>query len=225
MGRKIFVTYKYGDTSVRPLPGKLITKARHYVNVFQTKLEQTDEIYKGEDDGTDLSDFADETIASELRDKIYDSSITVVFISKDMREAHTPEKDQWIPWEVSYSLREPTRSGRTSKSNGMLAVTLPDENNSYSYYILEDTCDYCHCRTLRTNTLFQILRDNMFNLKIPTFNKCEHHSAGNKVYTGPSSYIKSIKWDDFIKDIPGNLDTATKLAANISNYDISKTLK
>lgn len=228
MGRKIFVSYKYGDTQVQDLniyedtfwgKQKIETKARHYVNELSKVLESEDHIFKGEDDGQSLVDFSDEYIESSLRNKIYDSSITVVLVSKGMKNWNN-EKDQWIPWEISYSLKEYTRNGRTSLSNGLIAVVLPDNFNSYDYYISRD--EVCNCKNLKTDFLFQILRDNMFNIKSPNTSKC---SNGSTVYHGDSSYIQSIKWSEFIENPNYYLNKAIEIRDNKSAYTITKTVK
>lgn len=229
MGRKIFVSYKYGDTQVQDLNKyedtffgrqKVQTKARHYVNELAAVLESEDHIFKGEDDGQSLANFSDEYITSTLRDKIYDSSITIVLVSKGMKDIFKNEKDQWIPWEISYSLREYTRGGRTSLSNGVIAVVLPDETGSYEYYITNDSV--CNCRSLNTPFLFQILRENMFNIKSANTSPC---SNGSLVYYGDSCYIQSIKFGDFKNNPNYYLEKAIELRNKKEDYNITKTVR
>ncbi|MBL7881747.1 MAG: TIR domain-containing protein [Chryseobacterium gambrini] len=229
MGRKVFVSYKYADAQVQDLNvyeetfwgrQKVKTTVRHYVNELSVILDKEDHIYKGENDGESLAGFSDDHIASKLRDKIYDSSITIVFISKGMKDIWKTEIDQWIPWEISYSLKEYTRAGRTSLSNGILAIVLPDEFGSYSYYLNYD--NICNCTNYNTPILFQILKDNMFNQKNPDTYICEN---GSTIYRGEFSYIKTIKWDIFKSNPNHYLDKAIELRDKKHEYNITKTVK
>ncbi|WBX97641.1 TIR domain-containing protein [Chryseobacterium gambrini] len=229
MGRKVFVSYKYADAQVQDLNvyeetfwgrQKVKTTVRHYVNELSVILDKEDHIYKGENDGESLAGFSDDHIASKLRDKIYDSSITIVFISKGMKDIWKTEIDQWIPWEISYSLKEYTRAGRTSLSNGILAIVLPDEFGSYSYYLNYD--NICNCTNYNTSILFQILKDNMFNQKNPDTYICKN---GSTIYRGEFSYIKTIKWDIFKSNPNHYLDKAIELRDKKHEYNITKTVK
>lgn len=217
MGHKIFISYKYGDTAVLQFPTDTgeATKVRDYVTLFQEKLKETNHLNKGEMDGESLADFKDSTIESKLRDKIYDSSITVVFISPRMKDPYLPEDDQWIPWEVAYSLKEPTRNGRKSKRNAVLAVVIPDINASYDYAIQSRFCCQEKCETWHTEMLFKILRLNMFNRKTPDMVACPQREP---VYRGEESYIHMFRWSYFIEHIDECIAIAEKNCDNGEEY-------
>lgn len=223
MGNKIYVSYKYSDRQVAPLSNYAVTMARHYVDELQDALSEADHINKGEDDGESLADFTDEYIASKLRDKIYDSSLTVVLLSRGMKEYDKAEKDQWIPWEISYSLRAQTRDGRQSQPNGVLAVVLPDQGGSYAWYIKEKHCPHCNSTMLLTGQLFSILKENMFNAKDKERGTCENHESGTS-YRGDHSYIRSVKWADFIGNISYQLNKTIELRDRINEFNITKQI-
>ena len=150
MGRKIFITYKYKDYGVKVMPD--VTQPTwpcDYVNYIKNKVLSDDDIYKGEDSDQDISSWSEDDIWAHLKDKIYDSTITIVLISPNMKEPDKWQRSQWIPWEISFSLRETTRNNRTSHRNAILAVILPDQNGSFDYY--------------KKNDLFPILKGNIDN--------------------------------------------------------------
>lgn len=219
MGYKIFISYKYSDHSVEKLNHSIQTTARDYVDEIQQRLSNEDHMNKGENDNESLDDFKDTTIETKLKGKIFDSSITIVLISKNMWDKLRPEQDQWIPWEISYSLREKTRNNITSHPNGMLAVTIPDEYGDYNYFIDNHYCESCSTTLYKTDNLFKILRDNMFNEKIPTISNCS--SGNHKIYTGEFSYIKVVKWIDFLNNMNRYLDKVIEIKANRENYKLS----
>ncbi len=219
MGRKIFVSYKYADSSVPDLNLGEQTTVRHYVDIIQGLLSEEDHINKGENDGEDLSSFKESTIESKLRDKIFDSTITIVLISKNMKDPSKNESDQWIPWEVSYSLKEITRGDKTSGTNAMLAVVLPDEKNDYSYFVNHFACT----TSWNTDILFKILGNNMFNRNNKNLISCQT-CGGTHHIDDDHSYIHPVKWCDFIKDINKYIDIALKMNNNLNEYKIQKEL-
>lgn len=220
MGKKIFVSYKYEDSNVLALAGYYPTTVRSYVDELEKLLEKEDHIYKGEHDGEDLGSLVDATIGSKIGDKIFDSTVTIVLISKNMKE-NTPEKDQWIPWEISYSLREQSREQGNSKTNAVLAVVIPDQFGSYDYYITDNV--ECNSRTLDTSVLFQILSDSMFNMNDRESNT--RNCGGRKIYEGSPHYIESAKWRDFISNINWYINRVLDIRSHINEYTLTKNVK
>ena len=102
MGRKVFVSYKYKDNDVKIIPGVIQpTWPCDYVDYIQNKVLSSDDIYKGEKSDEDISDWDEVDIWEHLKDKIYDSTITILLISPNMKEPGKWQKSQWIPWEIS----------------------------------------------------------------------------------------------------------------------------
>lgn len=150
MGRKVFVSYKYEDNNVKSMPN--VTQPTwpcDYVDYIKNHVLSCDDVYKGENSDEDISSWSEDAIWQHLKDKIYDSTITIVLISPNMKEPGRWQKSQWIPWEISFSIRETTRNSRTSHRNAILAVVLPDKTGSFDYY--------------DKNNLFPILKSNIEN--------------------------------------------------------------
>lgn len=225
MGHKIFISYKYGDTSVQRLPRTPLwepTIVRHYVDEIQARLKEGDHINKGELDGEDLSMFKDETIASRLRGKIYDSSVTIVLISPRMKEPYTPECDQWIPWEISYSLKEVPRADRVSRANALLGIVLPDMYGSCEYVITDRKCCPTGCVHFDTTNLFSIIKDNTFNRKRPSKHSC---SRLDTIWEYPFSYMHIVSWFTFIDNIDASIERAIAIRDRITEFEIHKQVQ
>jgi len=102
MGHKVFVSYKFSDSA--DTRDKIITALKGQGNY-----------YKGEY-GYVALELADSSLKKYLSDKLFDSTVTVVVISPNINQS------KWVPWEIQYSLERQTRSGRTSKRNGIVCV-------------------------------------------------------------------------------------------------------
>jgi hypothetical protein len=228
MARKIFVSYKYKDenvyslkrTSEEFLSGR--TTVRTYVDKLEKYFDKTSSaVYKGESDDEDLSLISDDAIWDKLKDRIYDSTVTIVLISPNMKELYRRDKSQWIPWEISYSLKETTRNDRTSHSNAILAVVLPDRSGNYNYFWGDRQCNYCSCIQFNLDVVFDILRNNMFNKKDKISKNCY---CGITNYLGEHSYIKTVKWSEFIVDPQKYINIAIDIQNHIDEYEIVKEI-
>ena len=225
---KIFISYKYRDKHVRQnnsysyldwsseVEGGNYLTARDYVTHLMENV-LTNHTNKAEEDDEDLSDLSEDTIQQKLYDRIYDSTATIVLISKKMKEPKE-EKLQWIPREVAYSLREQPREDRTSYTNGILAVVLPDENGKYDYAVIDKSCGV---RSWKTDSFFEIIGDNMFNRKNKKQKLC--NSCFNYHHHGDDhSYIHPIKWDDFIEEHNKYINHVLDLKDRLDEYELKK---
>lgn len=209
MGKKIFVSYKYADEEVKKITNDYLKNdtVRDYVDKLEYVIGKED-IYKGEHSGEDQSKFKDDTIWEHLKNKIFDSSITIVLISKNMKELFYSEEEQWIYQEISYSLKELTRTSSNgnrenkSLSNAIICVVLPDRFGSYNYY-LRNTY---YAQSYNDNITFKIIAKN----------------RNNKKYTFNEDYVVTVKWEDFLKNYTKYINLAVDKQKRINEFNITK---
>lgn len=228
MGRKIFVSYKYKDEKVSKLQDCFYedvdgimkfnyrnTRVRDYVDLLQNKIGK-EHINLGEKDGESMDDFLNDEIETELKKKIRQCSVTIVLISKGMGLSNKTQKEQWIPWEISYSLSTVPTGGNTKLMNAVLGVVLPDEAGNYDWYYTHNPS--CNSVTHHTNLLFKILSSNMFNLLKKDTREC-NGSVIN--ISDEPSFIKTVKWNDFMNGDFYNfyIDKAVEVKSNKYDYD------
>lgn len=233
--KKVFVSYKYWDDKVYQYegmdkianPGLLSgfvgkdtyrVTPRSYLNKLSNILKEC-AVQKWEKDDEDLSNFKESTIASKLRDKIYDSSITIVLVSPGMKDCSEPEIEQWIPWEISYSVSKHSRNGRTSKTNGVVVVVLPDANNSYDYCL-----EKLPCSTILKFSdpfCFDIIAKNFFNANEPDKYHC--NTCNGTHYRGSDNhYFVYARWNEFCANPQQYIELAEQHSEKTSEYNIKK---
>lgn len=200
MARKTFISYKYSEAI--ELREKIISA-----------LEEDATYYNGETaDSPDLTDSDTETIKKNLRNMIYDTSVLILIISPNMLES------KWIDWEIEYSLKEISRSGRTSKTNGVVGVVM-EVNGSYDWFI-KNTTDY-HGNwaiTFETSKVYPIIYGNLFNS-----NPAIWHCNDCKVFdSDKGSYISIVKEEDFLMNPSLYIERAYEKSTETENYDLKK---
>ena len=201
MAHKTFVSYKYSET--KDLRDDIIEA-----------LGEDASYYKGEtSDSPDLTDTSTENIKKALKDMMYDSSVTIVIISPNMK------KSKWIDWEIEYSLKSITRKNRTSKTNGVVGVIMK-YNGGYSWLRTESNNeDGCKSNSYDSNKLYKIINENRFNQspKIYSCDKCKTVNA----LTG--SYIALVEQEDFLANPTKYIDNAFDKSENdASGYILCK---
>lgn len=199
MARRTFISYKYSEA--RGLRDRIIDA-----------LGKDASYYQGEtSDSPDMTDLKTETIKKNLRDMMYNTSVTIVIISPNMKDS------KWIDWELQYCLTKIKRKGRTSQRNGIVAV-IQKRNNSYSWFkkkVRED--DGCTVIRYEDDLVYDIVNNNRFNQN-PKKYSCDTCKCVNPL-TG--SYISYVEEDDFIANPSKYIENAYEKSENdASGYDI-----
>lgn len=204
MSRKTFISYKYSECC--DLRDKIINA-----------LGDDSKYYQGEtSDSPDLTDLKTETIKKKLRDMMYDTSVTIVILSPNMKES------KWIDWEIEYSLCKHTRKGRTSQTNGVVAV-IQKVKGDYSWFKYHDINSHgTQIVKYNLDKTFDIIANNHFNS-----NPEKWHCSECRTYDWlDGSYIAFIEEDEFLSDPNKFIENAYKKSENDgSGYDLTRTIK
>ena len=202
MAHKTFISYKYSE-------------ARNLRNSIIDALGDDATYYQGETSSSpDLSDTSTENIKKNLTDMMYDTSVTIVIISPNVKNSN------WIDWEIEYSLKNITRKGRTSHTNGVVGVIMKF-NGGYSWLKTTSTNgDGCTSSSYDESKVYSIINNNRFNQN-PKKYSCDICKTVNAL-TG--SYIAYVEEETFLSDPQKYIDNAYDKSENdAAGYDLTKT--
>lgn len=200
MAGKTFISYKFSE-------------AQDLRDEILDALGEDATYYQGETaESPDLTDSNTESIKKSLTDMMYDTSVTIVVVSPSMAES------SWIDWEIEYCLKEISRSGRTSLTNGVVGV-IQEVNGGYDWLVTRTTkSDGCVVRTIDESKLYGIIRENRANLKVDeyTCNECKCISQLD------GSYVALVDQQDFLKDPTRYIENAFDKSERTEKFDLSK---
>ena len=193
MAHKTFISYKYSE-------------AQDVRNRIIRALGADATYYQGEtSDSPDLTDTSTDNIKRVLKNMMYDTSVTIVVLSPNMR------KSKWIGWEIEYSLKSITRKNRTSHINGVVAV-IKKVNGSYDWfkYSSGNGVNY------HMDKIQDIISKNHFNSTPPI------KSGGSWDWLN-GSYIAFIEEENFLSNPHMYIENAYNKSENdATGYRITK---
>lgn len=202
MTHKTFISYKYSESL--DLRDKIIEA-----------LGEDASYYQGETvDSPDMTDCKAETIKKHLTDMMFNTSVTIVIISPNIKQS------KWIDWEIEYCLKKITRKGRTSQCNGIVAV-IKKINGSYDWFKNKVTnADGCNTSTYNEDLVYDIIKNNRYN-QTPSIYSCPICKSVNAL---SGSYISYVEQDEFLSNPHKYIDNAFDKSENdAAGYKIEPT--
>ncbi len=200
MARRTFISYKYSE-------------AQKLRDDIIEALGDDATYYQGEtSDSPDLTDASTDSIRKRLTDMMYNTSVTIVIISPNLT------KSKWIDWEIEYCLKEISRQGRTSKTNGVVGV-IQEINGEYDWLVtISEKPDGCKLRMIDESKLYPIINNNRYrrNGQAYACNNCKSHSMLD------GSYISIIDEKVFLDDPDKFIENAYAKSERADEFDLRK---
>ena len=143
---------------------------------------------------------------------MYDTSVTIVVVSPNIKQS------KWVDWEIEYSLKEISRKGRSSKTNGVIGVIQAVNGGSDWLVTRTSKNDGCTVRSIADAKLYPIIMDNRYNQKKKTYTclNCKTVSQLN------GSYISLVDESDFITDPDKYIENAFAKSEIANEFELSK---
>lgn len=201
MAHKTFISYKYSE-------------AQELRNDIISALGDDATYYKGEtSDSPDLTDTSTENIKKDLKDMMYDTSVTIVIISPNMKDS------KWIDWEIEYCLKNITRKERTSHTNGVVGVIMKVDGDYSWFKYSKNNSDGCSVINYRSEKVYDIINKNRYNQN-PKVYSCDVCKCVD-VLTG--SYLAFVEEEAFLSNPNKYIDNAyDKSEDDADGYDLVK---
>ena len=200
MARKTFISYKYSE-------------AQDLRDRILSSLGDDASFYQGETaDSPDLTDTTAENIKSNLTDMMHNTSVTIVVVSPNITAS------KWIDWEIEYCLKEISRQGRTSKTNGVVGV-IQKVNGGYDWLITRNKkYDGCTVRSINDSKLYDIINNNRYKRDNHAYacDTCKTYSQLD------GSYISLIDEEDFLSDPDKYIENAYQKSEVADEFDLTK---
>ncbi len=204
MAHKTFISYKYSEsTNLRDRIIKALGEDATY--------------YQGEtSESPDLTDTSTENIKNNLKNMMYDTSVTIVILSPKMTDS------KWIDWEIEYCLKDITRKNRTSHTNGIVGVIMK-YNGGYDWFKnTHKNNDGCISNSYKEDKVYSIITNNRFNQN-PKQYSCDTCKTVDAL-TG--SYISYVEEEAFLFNPQRYIDNAYEKSENdAEGYDLCKKRK
>ena len=200
MAHKTFISYKFSEAQA--LRDKILCS-----------LGDDAVYYQGETaNSPDQTDLATETIKNNLTDMMYDTTVTIVILSPNFMDS------KWIDWEIEYCLKEISRKGRKSKTNGVVGVVQKDAGNYDWLVTTEVRADRCHTRRINNDKLYTIIHQNRHNLREWSYS-CSICKSYDML---KDSYISIVDEEHFLEDPQQYIDNAFDKSENAEDFEIVK---
>ncbi len=200
MAHKTFISYKYSEATV--LRDNIIKALGDDATYYQGETSES----------PDLTDTSTENIKRVLKDMMFNTSVTIVILSPNMI------KSKWIDWEIEYSLKQITRSNRTSQTNGVVGVIMK-YNGGYDWLITHSTdCHGSPTIDYKKEYLYPIIHKNHYNSNPQIWHckDCETYNSMN------GSYISYFTEEYFLKNPQYYIDNAFDKSEKTDNYNLTR---